>query len=323
MDFAEGTGATQGYASPVPNFLSAQMAAKALTAQAVLASRSGDTDRAVHLYKTSLIMGRDYQSEGTLLISNLIGYAIQQLTVKSLGRDIQAGRFNQKQLGELRNTLIRAEHNRGTIAEIARLEFEASYQSFQEMETELKTNPDELLAQINETLQGNGVAPLSEAPDLETIKGLMKNVEEQRIQALEGSYSERVYIVPEMPENLTGFEQLFFKMMTNNRPDYKEASTREATMLANLRMAQLACAVSIFKLETGFPPKALQEVAPMFGGTVPTDPFNDQPFSYSVVNERDWKLWSVGPDGLSDNGEKQYSPVNGTLSEGDIVFPMQ
>jgi hypothetical protein len=38
-----------------------------------------------------------------------------------------------------------------------------------------------------------------------------------------------------------------------------------------------------------------------------------------VNDQEGWILWSVGPDGIDNDGEIEYDPTNGSTSGGDIV----
>ncbi|MGF1572969.1 MAG: hypothetical protein ACFCU1_07840 [Sumerlaeia bacterium] len=318
VDFAEGTHPTEGMGTPVPNFLVAQMAAKVLVAKAVLAAKAGDLDSAIRFYKTCLIMGRDYQSEGLFLISHLIGYAITNIASRSVMITMHENKLTPKQLAELRNCMIRVEATKEPLITAVRNEFEALAI---QVEIEFSKTDEDQLEKINTFLKENGKAPLAERPSIESVQALFKNYGDQIIQQLQGQYDQRTYQVPEIPESQDPFVSALLGIQKNNGPNYREISTREASTVANLRLAQIATAVLFFEQETGLPPASLQEVAPLFNGAIPTDPFSGEPIHYSVINDSEWKLWSVGPDGDSDEGATYYDPVNGIDSDGDIVYP--
>jgi hypothetical protein len=50
------------------------------------------------------------------------------------------------------------------------------------------------------------------------------------------------------------------------------------------------------------------------------DPFTkDTEYGYRLDDQKGWIVWSIGPDGEDDFGEKGYDPGRGTFSVGDIV----
>jgi len=53
---------------------------------------------------------------------------------------------------------------------------------------------------------------------------------------------------------------------------------------------------------------------------IPTDPFTkESAFSYKKINDKDFLLWEIGPDGKNNDGQIVYDPNNGLTSGGDIV----
>ena len=54
------------------------------------------------------------------------------------------------------------------------------------------------------------------------------------------------------------------------------------------------------------------------------DPFKpDADLGYKKLGDKDWILWSVGPDGKDDGGEVIYDKSKGVESAGDIVRQKQ
>ncbi|MCX7919034.1 MAG: type II secretion system protein GspG [bacterium] len=53
---------------------------------------------------------------------------------------------------------------------------------------------------------------------------------------------------------------------------------------------------------------------------IPTDPFTQNAvFNYKKLNDNDFIIWSIGPDGKNDNGQIVYDQNNGLTSSGDII----
>jgi hypothetical protein len=52
----------------------------------------------------------------------------------------------------------------------------------------------------------------------------------------------------------------------------------------------------------------------------PIDPFTQGAwFNYKKINDNDFILWGIGPDGKNDDGQIVYDQNNGLTSSGDIV----
>lgn len=74
---------------------------------------------------------------------------------------------------------------------------------------------------------------------------------------------------------------------------------RETQAIAHLRLTRALCAIY---LNDG-----------AVAGEI-KDPYDEQPLRSNATH-----LWSIGPDGVDQQGELIYDPTNGTISAGDIV----
>jgi hypothetical protein len=76
----------------------------------------------------------------------------------------------------------------------------------------------------------------------------------------------------------------------------------EAREVVPLQIVLLRFALRAYKLENGAFPAKLDDLAPKYLKQIPSDIFADRaPFGYRVQNS-DYELWSVGPDGKDDGG---------------------
>jgi hypothetical protein len=82
-------------------------------------------------------------------------------------------------------------------------------------------------------------------------------------------------------------------------PNLNESLTWHDLMLAQIRLARALCALRLGES---------------------TDALND-PFSSSPLEVTDARVFSVGPDGLSQSGESIFDPDAGLSTAGDIVAP--
>jgi len=100
--------------------------------------------------------------------------------------------------------------------------------------------------------------------------------------------------------------------------------TRYETTMA-LLVARVA--LTAFQLERGHPPDTMLELVPTLLSNVPVDPFsNNQALRYRRTGKA-FRLWSIGPDGVDDNGTPVFNARNKGAaryrvvedSKGDIV----
>jgi hypothetical protein len=89
-------------------------------------------------------------------------------------------------------------------------------------------------------------------------------------------------------------------------PGLGKVTSREATALARLNLAQTAVALERFRAgNTNRYPDALTELAPKFLAAVPNDPFDGQPLRYQKAGAGGYLLYSVGADLKDDSGVRK------------------
>jgi hypothetical protein len=67
---------------------------------------------------------------------------------------------------------------------------------------------------------------------------------------------------------------------------------------------QTALAVERYRVTAGKPPAALAELRPNYLASIPKDPFDEQPIRYKTL-ERGYVVWSIGADGVDDDGAER------------------
>lgn len=95
-------------------------------------------------------------------------------------------------------------------------------------------------------------------------------------------------------------------------PALGKLTSREAGALAQLRLAQTAVALEIFRATAHHYPDALSELAPKPLAAVPQDPFDGQQLRYRKAGEG-YVIYSVGPDLRDDGGARK-------AGSDDIIF---
>jgi hypothetical protein len=100
-------------------------------------------------------------------------------------------------------------------------------------------------------------------------------------------------------------------------PALTRAYEEQLKVLAHLRAARAGIAVERFRLANGRLPDSLDELAPKWLDSVPTDPFDDKPIRYKKLT-KGFVTYSVGPD-LKDDDGKERDPKNYNATY-DITF---
>ena len=81
--------------------------------------------------------------------------------------------------------------------------------------------------------------------------------------------------------------------------------------------AEVAVAMTRFRLDHGAMPSRLDDLVPDYLDAVPTDPFDGKPIRLAVKPDR-WIIYSVGPDGV-DNGGAEMDENQ----KGDVIFTLR
>lgn len=108
------------------------------------------------------------------------------------------------------------------------------------------------------------------------------------------------------------------KTTEENEPIIKQNVEKAITNLNNIHTA-----LESWKMDhKSYPDNLFVLTTPVAYLTqVPNDPFTqNNVFSYKKINDEDFILWSVGPDGKDDDGRILFYQKNGLNSGGDIVL---
>lgn len=116
------------------------------------------------------------------------------------------------------------------------------------------------------------------------------------------------------------------EVASNQTPGSNEPTT-EPTIEQNIQYAKttlqsIQTALESWKIDHKSYPDTLYALTTPIAyiTSIPKDPFTqDQVFSYKKINDEDFMLWSVGPDGKDDGGRILFYEKNGVTSPGDIV----
>jgi hypothetical protein len=84
--------------------------------------------------------------------------------------------------------------------------------------------------------------------------------------------------------------------------------------------AHVAVAMTHYRLDRGALPAKLNELVPKYLDAIPADPFDGKPLRLAV-KDKQWIIYSVGPDGVDDGGADLYA--TNAKRKGDIIFTLK
>jgi hypothetical protein len=156
---------------------------------------------------------------------------------------------------------------------------------------------------------------LKQAPNLKREQDFMEATFQQVMLAREESFPDRLNDVSGVIHQRVSEAVDDGLLLSDWWFDGQDKSVkREASCLANLRLALTALALEQFRAaHSGQYPGALSELTPDYLPAAPLDPFDGQPLRYRK-QAAGYLLYSIGPDQKDDGG------VPMTAKGGDIVF---
>jgi len=324
VEYASGIGHERGHRTPVPNFLHAQTAGRALCASSARRMANGDAEGAVDDALTALEFGCDMGAEGGMLISSLISIALEQVALRQIGNLLATDSLTPEQLERIRYTLAHVEREHPGVAAGFRGEAAMMAVTMKEMagrvDGTIPPEPDQDPGEIEKLCKEVGLSR-SEVPAMiarvaaanarmhdallaDMAKPVAQRRSNEELQAL-------------LTGALTAKEAGIFACAI---PNFTEAGVREATVTARLRLTQAETALRANKRAGGPTPGTLDELVPARQNAVPNDPFTGEPLQYRLGEGGAWQVWSVGPDFKSDDAGLRYDPTNGTVSTGDVLL---
>ena len=103
------------------------------------------------------------------------------------------------------------------------------------------------------------------------------------------------------------------------RPAIKRSEDKNNQILARLRLLTVELALCCYQSEQRRAPERLEQLVPKYLQRVPSDPFSGQLLMYHTQGTN-WVLYSVGPDGVDDNGKGVGRSVSSQPNPGDLFF---
>lgn len=305
----------KGFATPIPNFLNAQVSAKMLCAEARLFESQGEYDRALDDYLTALQMGRNYGGENAFLISGLISVAIENIALERIIESVESGVYSDLQLQQIADALRETGDAVDLHTECIKSEYAGSVGYFsKDQEEYLRVRTDAEL--YKEFLERKGI-PMEESVMLYGT-GYIEVMEDYYNAALEElgkPYWERDYKKWQEIEEETGKKHPLARIAI---PNFWQSGVRCEVSDLKAHLAGTAAALERFKADNGHYPWSLEAVPKYYLPELPVDPFSGRTLGYAG-DAVGYKLYGIGPDGQDNLSTITYDPTNGSMSAGDII----
>ena len=110
-------------------------------------------------------------------------------------------------------------------------------------------------------------------------------------------------------------------------PKTEEEILREQVSMVKADLRTVATGLEAYYVDWTAYPKDLYALTTPISYVLPKmfkDPFTEgKDYQYRKLGDRDWMIWSVGPDGKDDGGIRFYDESKGLKSPGDIMRKKQ
>ena len=308
VGYARGIGYEKGFDAPTPNFLTANIAAKLLAVYSRYLASKGQTVEAQKYLSVALTFGSDFGSADNTLISHLIGAAIKTISLRQISDLADANQLGGTERTVLQN-LHDIEQKQLPVTAIIDTEMATALVGIQE----LKKRREQYLAGNDPDYPDylNVVAELSMS--LEQAEQLTKDSWKLQSDYLSKPFWERKPSeYAEILKELNPQEGL-------QLPNFAEVEARMLTVTSKLRQQQIDLAARLYVADHSAPPSTISAlVNSNYLPAEPIDPFTGQPFVYAPSGNS-YTLYGSGPNIETPNDPNvEYTPVNGTFSEGVI-----
>ncbi len=307
--------------APRPNFLIIQTAVKLLGIRSRVEASKGDFDSAL---RTSELMVRATRTNRhSWMITNLIGIAVLAIASNNWHAIVEVC----DDAPRIRQSLNAITEQSGGIyffppeIPIVALDTVGQLVSFRlgGMNIEMENKSTSELHAIKLLIYAEAI----EAHRLPTLKVGSPEYQQARAHTREYKRAE-FWIDPKrggwkarlIPRTLLEYNRA--KLYSIAIPNFLEATTREASALAKLDLARIEAAKRVYKLESVQAAPSIEALVPEYLPEALVDRFDESGGGYG------WEpvVYSIGPDRIDNKATVQYDPTNGTISRGDIFFPV-
>ncbi len=300
---------SKGFEMELPHLAKTRCAVRLLQAAATYAALVDDVDGAFHALTTAMATPRPIQHED-LLISFLVRKACSDLVLATLAETLGRITYTDAQLSHFQRSFA-SEYDPEALANAFITERVFGMSAFDDPARFMGAQMnwmDEILPGATVTLvrTANAFGWFTQDRDyyLDSMEGM--------IRAARMPYREARNTFPNLEAGggsvLTGLSNVLL-------PALGRVIEANAAYETRLDQGAVAAAIERYRLAQGAPPDRLEALAPGYLGTVPLDPYDEQPLRYRREGEG-YVIYSIG-DNLADEGGAESTRSS---REGDLVF---
>lgn len=302
---------TNGFDGPLPNFVFIRELSQQLAALATAELANGAPDRALADTRVNLKLAGSLADHSTL-VAMMIGTSLDQLSMSIVWQGLEDRRWNGSQLTELDGLL-------------QPIDLPAAFQRVMRSER----------ASVNQVF-----ATADAAQNLARFGGISTTVsrythgrfppEGWMLQSL-AEYDQAIqrFIVDiydsdrdrvltertaEMREFIAQLDQSGSRRHWITRvamPNFQKAMVVASRAQTYVNEARLAVALERYRIQNGELPESLSALVPAFMKVLPHDLFGGNALHYRKSDHAGYTLWSVGWNGVDENGKKSESREDG------------
>jgi hypothetical protein len=307
---------TQGPNTLLPHLTGIKRGMQTAEMAAILDAENNDEKQAADDVLLSVGLVRSLKAE-PVLISQLVHAAGVALSMVGLEQVLNRTHLSPESLSELSKAFQNME------------QYDAQGEGFMRavageraIHLEILKNPDQLVQYLNTSFasglpdeqRSRMVQEVNQPRSLKAEQDYFETTFQQLLSAHQETFPNRLKtdeLIRQRAAKATSQGLLFNSSYWGG---FVGAFSREASCLANLRLALTAVALEQFRAaHANQYPAALSELTPNYLAATPVDPFDGKPLRYRKQGAG-YLVYSIGPD-LKDNGGRQM-----TGRGGDLVF---
>jgi|GEM_PF-6899936 len=317
---------TQGFNTVINHLTPTKQLGQACALRALVAAEEGKTDESTEALRDLLLCRRSLLQE-PVLISALVGYAMDATAKNALELSFSRARFTEPQLvaiGEDLRQIASSNHiERALVGEtlMGATAFHTPPQALGGGGTPPPGAASNLAGNLLfAVLRITGVLPADEAfylRSMETMLAACQTLDStslDRADQLQNDINAALFAP-------TGKLKLYSRMLL---PALAKSIHKAAEAQARLRLAQTAVAIERYRrAHDNQPPSELTQLVPTYLPSVLSDPFDNKPLRYAV-KDSGYLLHSIGPDRIDQNGEEAPKSKGGlSLPRKDLVLEVK
>jgi hypothetical protein len=316
---------TQGFNTVLNHLAPIKQLAQACALRALVAAEEGKTDESTEALRDILLCRRSLLPE-PILISSLVGCAVDAIASNALGLCFSRARFNESQLasiGEDLRQIASSNHiHRALVGEtlMGATAFKTSPQALGVVAPPTGTAANLSGNLLFAVLRITGVLPADEAFYLRSMESMLDASQTLDANGLDRADKLQNDITTALAAP-TGKLKMYSRMLL---PALGKAIHKAAEDQARIRLAQTAVAIERYRrAHDNQPPLDLAQLVPTYLPEVLADPFDNKPLRYTIKGSG-YFLHSIGPDRVDQNAEEAAKSKNGqSLPRKDLVLEVE